>query len=81
MSRTHPSKQDSDEEILSCVAAICRTDVGERDELPEFGAEDLAFRGTVHTHALSGASADTGSGTAHENRPAFATFAFMVRFA
>ena len=37
-------EQDSDEDILGCVEAILRTEVGSRDELPEFGVDDLAFR-------------------------------------
>lgn len=36
--------QDTDEEILGCVWAICSTEIESRDELPEFGVEDLAFR-------------------------------------
>lgn len=36
--------QDTDEEILGCVWAICSTEVESRDEVPEFGVEDLAFR-------------------------------------
>lgn len=37
-------EQDSDEELLNCAWAILSTEVGERDELPEFGVEDLPFR-------------------------------------
>lgn len=37
-------EQDSDEDILTCVWAICSTEIESRDELPEFGIEDLAFR-------------------------------------
>lgn len=36
--------QDTDEEILGCVWAICSTEIESRDEVPEFGVEDLAFR-------------------------------------
>lgn len=35
--------QDSTDDILGCVETILRTEVGTRDELPEFGVEDLAF--------------------------------------
>jgi phage baseplate assembly protein W len=36
-------EQDSDEDILGCVQVILRTDAGFRDEVPEFGVEELAF--------------------------------------
>lgn len=36
--------QDSDEDLLGCVWAVCSTEIGSRDELPEYGVEDLAFR-------------------------------------
>lgn len=40
--------QDSTEEIEQCVAAILRTRVGHRDDLPAFGTPDQAFtRGGV----------------------------------
>lgn len=37
-------EQDSDEDLLQCVATLLRTPVGSRDELPEYGVPDLAFR-------------------------------------
>jgi phage baseplate assembly protein W len=37
-------EQDSDEELLNCAWAILSTEVGTRDELPEFGVEELPFR-------------------------------------
>lgn len=37
-------EQDSDEEVLQCVDAIMRTDVGSRVDEPEFGRPDLAFQ-------------------------------------
>jgi phage baseplate assembly protein W len=36
-------EQDSIEEIAVCVLAILLCPLGFRDELPEFGLEDLAF--------------------------------------
>lgn len=36
--------QDSDEELVNCAWAILSTEVGTRDELPEFGVEELPFR-------------------------------------
>lgn len=37
-------EQDTVEEIRGCVELICRTPVGHRAELPEFGVPDLTFR-------------------------------------
>lgn len=37
-------EQDTVEEIRDCVELICRTPVGHRVELPEFGVPDLTFR-------------------------------------
>lgn len=36
-------EQDSDEDLLLCVSTLLRTEIGSRDELPEYGIEDLAF--------------------------------------
>lgn len=48
--------QDSDEELLNCAWAILSTEVGERDELPEFGVEDFPFRSTDEVQTdISGA--------------------------
>lgn len=46
--------QDSDEDLLACVWAICSTEIGSRDEAPEFGVEDLAFQSeeTVRTEVI-----------------------------
>lgn len=40
-------EQDSDQDLLLCVATLLRTEIGSRDELPEYGIEDLAFQGDV----------------------------------
>lgn len=37
-------EQDSDEELLNCAWAVLSTEVGTRDELPEFGVEELPFK-------------------------------------
>ena len=39
-------EQDSDEELVNCVWAIASTEVGSRDEAPEFGVPDLPFQET-----------------------------------
>ena len=36
-------EQDSIEDVMNCVAAILRTQVGERTDLPEFGILDPTF--------------------------------------
>jgi hypothetical protein len=37
------NEQDSDEEILKCVEAVIRYEMGQREEKPEFGIPDLTF--------------------------------------
>lgn len=37
-------EQDSDEELTNAAWAILSTELGSRDELPEFGVTDLPFR-------------------------------------
>lgn len=37
-------EQDSDEELENAAWAIVSTEIGSRDELPEFGVRDLPFR-------------------------------------
>ena len=37
-------EQDSFEDVLNCVAAILRTQIGERTDLPEFGIVDPTFQ-------------------------------------
>jgi phage baseplate assembly protein W len=37
-------EQDSDEEVMDCVEVLLRTEVGSREEIPEFGLPDQAFR-------------------------------------
>jgi len=37
------NEQDSLDDIVTCVEAICLTNPGDRDELPEFGLEDMTF--------------------------------------
>jgi hypothetical protein len=41
----HPAvaEQDTLEDITNCVLAILLTKVGQREDLPDFGVEDLAF--------------------------------------
>ena len=36
-------EQDSPEDIINCVAAILRTQIGERVDLPEFGIDQPTF--------------------------------------
>lgn len=36
-------EQDSDEELSNAAWAIASTEIGSRDEAPEFGVPDLAF--------------------------------------
>jgi hypothetical protein len=38
------NEQDTIEDISTCVVAIMSTHLGWRDEVPEFGIPDLAFR-------------------------------------
>ena len=38
------NEQDSIDDIADCVTAICLTQEGERDELPEFGITELTFQ-------------------------------------
>jgi phage baseplate assembly protein W len=48
----HPAEveQDSLDDIAHCVEAVLRTRPGERDENPDFGSPELAFRSVpVHT--------------------------------
>lgn len=40
-------EQDSDEDLVLCVSTLLRTETGSRDELPEYGVDDLAFKGDV----------------------------------
>lgn len=40
-------EQDSDEDLLLNVATLLRTEIGSRDELPEYGIDDLAFRSEI----------------------------------
>lgn len=40
-------EQDSDEDLLLNVATLLRTEVGSRDELPEYGITDPAFRSEI----------------------------------
>jgi phage baseplate assembly protein W len=37
-------EQDSDEELTNCAWAIVSTEIGSRDETPDFGVPDLPFR-------------------------------------
>jgi phage baseplate assembly protein W len=37
------NQQDSMDDIASCVEAVCRTNPGDRDEMPDFGIEDPTF--------------------------------------
>jgi phage baseplate assembly protein W len=37
-------EQDSEEDILTCVETILRTQTGDRVENPDFGVEDLTFQ-------------------------------------
>jgi phage baseplate assembly protein W len=36
-------EQDSDDDIMGCVEAVCRTQIGQRIEVPEFGLPDQTF--------------------------------------
>lgn len=36
-------EQDSPEDVANCVEAIARTIIGERDDSPDFGIDDLTF--------------------------------------
>ncbi len=38
------NEQDSMDDIASCVEAVCLTNPGDRDELPDFGIVDLTFQ-------------------------------------
>ena len=49
-------EQDSDEEILNCVEVLLLTHVGTREEVPDYGIADYAFRqGGVDIAALRAA--------------------------
>ena len=37
------NQQDSMDDIVSCVQAVCLTTPGDRDEMPAFGTEDPTF--------------------------------------
>lgn len=37
-------EQDDDEEILDCVEVLLSTELGERQEVPDYGISDPAFR-------------------------------------
>lgn len=46
-------EQDSDAELTNAAWAIASTEIGSRDEMPDFGVPDLAFRdGAVVTGAI-----------------------------
>lgn len=42
-------EQDSDEDLLLNVSTLLRTEIESRDELPEYGIEDLPFRSDAYT--------------------------------
>lgn len=52
-------EQDTDEEILQCVEAICRTERGSRIDAPNFGIPEIVFReGGINEDVLHRAITD-----------------------
>jgi phage baseplate assembly protein W len=37
-------EQDSDEEVFDCVEVLLSTEIGEREEVPDYGVPDYVFR-------------------------------------
>lgn len=50
------TEQDSDDEIMDCVEVLFSTEVGERQEIPDYGIPDMTFRqGGIDENVLTAA--------------------------